>query len=622
MILHGITEELGDLKAWKQQYGTSGKYDQLLEKTLNYWKKITSAVAIVTGDSDFDNWTRWISYQIKCRQIFGNSYLPDFGYGRGGRGWRDLWQDLLSIFLVDPDSAREEMVNSLKGIRVDGSNATIIGTRPGSFVADRNNVPRTWSDHGAWPAFVIDFYINQTGDLDILFRDIPYWKDQFSHRSRKTDKKYSPGSGNWQQTISGEEYSASIFEHLLVQQLSAFYNVGDHNVLLLEGADWNDTYDMAREKGESIGFYAFYARNLRILAGWLEAIAKKGIEYIPLLKEIEILINTNGHSHSYSAREKQEQLHRYFDAVAHKVSGEKAMVGIQSLILDLVLKAEHIDNLLREQEWITLDESKGFFNGHYDNLGRAVDGEKKGKVMIDLTTQVMATMHQLATRNQVRQIINSADRYLKDGRGYRLCTPFSEIDMNIGRLTGFVYGHKEHGSKWMQQNIMLAYGLYIQGFDSIANDIIQDAFKLSTDSARSKIFPGMPSYFGPGDRGAYAYLTGSSTWYLLTLTTRVFGIRGLMGDLCLQPQLRPTQFNSEGRASIVCTFRGIMLRVTYQFDRAYPGSAYTIESISINGKEPNTQIRESHLHVIGMHELEHLCQEGTNEILVTLKVNE
>ena len=35
--------------------------------------------------------------------------------------------------------------------------------------------------------------------------------------------------------------------------------------------------------------------------------------------------------------------------------------------------------------------------------------------------------------------------------------------MNVGVITGFVYGHKEHGSKWVQQNIMLAYGLYKQG---------------------------------------------------------------------------------------------------------------------------------------------------------------
>ena len=69
-------------------------------------KEKLNSVNVSTGNHNFDNWVKWIEYQVKCRQIFGNSYLPDYGYGRGGRGWRDLWQDLLSIFLVDPISAK------------------------------------------------------------------------------------------------------------------------------------------------------------------------------------------------------------------------------------------------------------------------------------------------------------------------------------------------------------------------------------------------------------------------------------------------------------------------------------------------------------------------------------
>ncbi|HSG67555.1 MAG TPA: hypothetical protein VK994_02535, partial [Bacteroidales bacterium] len=619
IILHGITDNQEDLDSWKDKFNNTAKFNNHLLKTIKYWEEISNSVSVNTGDFDFDNWVKWISFQIKCRQIFGNSYLPDFGYGRGGRGWRDLWQDLLSIFLVDPDSAREEMVNSLKGIRVDGSNATIIGTTPGTFVADRNNVPRTWCDHGAWPVFVINFYIQQTGDIDILFREIPYWKDQFSHRSKKRDGAFDAAGGNWQKTTEGAEYHASIFEHLLIQQLSAFYHVGEHNILLLEGGDWNDTYDMAREKGESTGFYAFYAENLRTLASWLKVLAENGIDQIALLRETNALINTNGHSKPYTVKHKQARLKKYFDEVSGTVSGEKIMVGVQTLILDLMLKAEHITEVLREQEWISLGEHKGFFNGHYDNKGQAVDGERNGKVMMDLTTQVMATMHNLATRNQVRALMNSADRYLKDGRGYRLCTPFSEIDMNVGRITGFVYGHKEHGSKWMQQNIMLAYGLYCQGFDKLAHNIILDAYSLSTDSATSKIFPGLPSYFAPGDKAAYAYLTGSSTWFLLTLTTQIFGVRGEMGRLCLQPRLQPSQFDDEGMASINCIFRGIKLSVCYHLDKPGSSSGYRLDSIVINDKVPALALADDHQYVITMHELEELCNNNINHIMVTLK---
>ena len=53
---------------------------------------------------------------------------------------------------------------------------------------------------------------------------------------------------------------------MLVQHLAVFYNVGDHNVIRLEGADWNDALDMAPEKGESVAFSALYAANLSTLA--------------------------------------------------------------------------------------------------------------------------------------------------------------------------------------------------------------------------------------------------------------------------------------------------------------------------------------------------------------------
>jgi len=40
-----------------------------------------------------------VAIQPTLRKIFGCSFLPDFDYGKGGRGWRDLWQDCLGLIL-------------------------------------------------------------------------------------------------------------------------------------------------------------------------------------------------------------------------------------------------------------------------------------------------------------------------------------------------------------------------------------------------------------------------------------------------------------------------------------------------------------------------------------------
>jgi cellobiose phosphorylase len=99
----------------------------------------------------------------------GNSFLPYHDYGRGGRGWRDLWQDVLALLMMERGDVSEMLLGYFGGVRADGSNATIIGSQPGEFRADRNNIPRVWMDHGAWPLLTTRLYIDQSGDLEFLY---------------------------------------------------------------------------------------------------------------------------------------------------------------------------------------------------------------------------------------------------------------------------------------------------------------------------------------------------------------------------------------------------------------------------------------------------------------------
>ncbi len=590
IIVHGITDHTEDLDAWKEKYGDVDKVEEILEATLNFWKEKLNSVDIHTGDKHYDNWVKWIEYQVKCRQIFGNSFLPDYGYGRGGRGWRDLWQDLLSIFLVDPKSAHEEIVNCFKGIRIDGTNATIIGEQPGEFKADRNNIPRTWCDHGTWPVFVLNFYLNQTGDLDILNKEITYWKDMFINRSKMIDGNWEDEQGHSQRTSDNEIYTASIFEHLLIQQLSAFYNVSDQNILLLEGADWNDTYDMAREKGASVCFFSFYAYNFIILTDILKKIKASGVQSIAILEEITLLLDylPGQYRIDYqSPKAKRELLDKYFKSVAHSVSGNKKMVLIDDLIIDLESKSKHISAHILEQEIVQTKEGDRFFNGHYDNLENRIGGEKEDGVMMDLTSQVMPILCKIADKKMSAEVYESIKKILKDDGipGIRLTSEFKNIDLNIGRITGFVYGYKEHGSKWVQQNIMLAYALYDIGLVEQANEIMKEVYEIANNTATAKIFPGVPSYFDNQNKGAYAYLTGSSSWYLLTLITQVFGVKGIFGDLHLEPKLSKEYFNKEGVAHISTNYGGYAIDVTYQNEKGLDYGEYGIGDVTINGQK-------------------------------------
>lgn len=140
------------------------------------------------------------------------------------------------------------ILNSFAGVRFDGTNATIIGDKPGEFVADRNNITRVWMDHAYWPFVTTKLYLNQTGDLDILDQKVAYFKDPQAKRGTAGDAEWTPAYGMRQKDVNGNIYEGTVLEHLLLQNLCAFYEAGEHGMMRLRGADWNDALDMAAEK--------------------------------------------------------------------------------------------------------------------------------------------------------------------------------------------------------------------------------------------------------------------------------------------------------------------------------------------------------------------------------------
>ena len=159
---------------------------------------------------------------------------------------------------MEPEQVRQMLIDNFGGVRFDGTNATIIGSKQGEFIADRNNIVRVWMDHGAWPYLTTSLYIEQTGDIEFLREENTYFKDAQIHRGEDRDERWNDSRGNKQMTTEAEPYRGTVLEHLLIQHLTSFYDVGEHNHIRLRGADWNDGLDMANDRGESVAFTALY----------------------------------------------------------------------------------------------------------------------------------------------------------------------------------------------------------------------------------------------------------------------------------------------------------------------------------------------------------------------------
>lgn len=585
IVALGYGESEADITEIGKKYLITKHFDKSLEDTKEYWQNKIN-VSYNSADNDFDNWMHWVNFQPMLRRIYGCSFLPHHDYGKGGRGWRDLWQDCLALLIMEPEQVRQMLIDNFGGVRFDGTNATIIGSKQGEFIADRNNIVRVWMDHGAWPYLTTSLYIQQTGDIEFLREENTYFKDSQICRGEDKDTRWNDARGNKQMTTDAEPYRGTVLEHLLVQHLTSFFDVGEHNHIKLRGADWNDGLDMADERGESVAFTALYGGNLKNLAKDIKAYSDKtGKETVTLAKELLILLDADSSVYD-NVGGKNGILDEYCQTVRHIISGEKVEVECDKLCSILNGMSDWISNHIRETEWTTDKEGYSWFNGYYDNSGKAVEGDFESGVRMMLTGQVFSIMSEVATDKQVQEIVKAADKYLYDEAigGYRLNTNFNEVKTDLGRMFGFAFGHKENGAVFAHMAVMYANSLYARGFAKEGFKVIDTLYKHCKDYNLSSIYPGVPEYVNQRGQGMYHYLTGSASWLLLTVLNEMYGIKGELGALRLQPKLLAKQF-SNGMASASCMFRGVDITVTYQNPFGLEAGAYTVKEIYIDGEK-------------------------------------
>ena len=418
-----------------------------------------------------------------------------------------------------------------------------------------------------------------------------------------------------QKNQSGEIYEGTVLEHLLLQMLCAFYEVGEHNHIRLRGADWNDALDMAPDRGESVAFTCAYAGNLMQLAQLLMQLAERfGWKQAEFMEEMGVLLQDEAEVYD-SISAKQELLRQYVQTVSHQVSGRRMSVDVNELAENLRHKAAWMQEHIRKTEWIQGDQ-EGWFNSYYDNHGNAVEGYCGQGVRMMLTGQVFAVMSKTADDQQTRQICKSADRYLYDAKagGYRINTNFNEEKYDMGRMFGFAYGEKENGAVFSHMTVMYANALYQRGFVKEGFRALQTLADTAMDFAVSKIYPGIPEYFNRDGRGMYHYLTGAASWYMLTMVTEVFGVRGEIGDLLIQPKLLSGQFDEQGCAGIALTFAGQCFEITFDNPDRLSYGEYEVHDAVCDG----TGLAVNGASAVMERSRIQQLQDGVHKIRVTL----
>lgn len=539
-----------------QKYQDKQSVLSALDEVDAYFTKENKKLQFELISDDVSFLLKWVKLQPILRRNFGNSYLPHHDYGKGGRGWRDLWQDLLTLIMFNDDSTTDLLINNFKGIRIDGSNATIIGDKPGAFLADRNHIVRVWSDHGAWPLLTMQSYIQETGHIDILFEKVTYFDDKFTHYTKETKTEVDQ-SNNLQ--LNGHPYLGTILEHLLLQNIVGHLNIGSFGYVRLEDADWNDGLDMAKEHGETVAFTHFYANNLKVLAQLIEHTTTD----IIIFKALSDLIFN------------QITLENYFDRVRY--FNESVIQVDKTLLANQLMKmyTSRI-NHLNQNAWIGESHLQSYINNDQRYLDQANTA--------NLTGQAMALLNQTITHKQAKQLAHAIKKLLFNPSvgGYHLNSDYKKVLTNMGRAFGFSYNHKENGAIFSHMVIMYIYGLYQYDLVSLGSEGYQALVNQSIHKD-SHTFLGIPEYFTDKGEGKYLYLTGSASWLLKLLRDEIFGIKFNLGKLYLRPKLTKNEFIN-GKASIQTYIDKKLVKITYHNPNNLEYGQYSIKNMTSNGQ--------------------------------------
>jgi cellobiose phosphorylase len=105
----------------------------------------------------------------------------------------------------------------------------------------------------------------------------------------------------------------------------------------------------------------------------------------------------------------------------------------------------------------------------------------------------------------------------------------------------------------------------------------------------------------------YPYLTGSASWFVLTMLTQVFGVRGQDGDLVIEPKLSAEHFRQDSCVSVERIFANRRIKIKFFNPKKVGFGKYHILKVSLNSE--NLPIDKSRYLVI------------TREVIIGLAAN-
>ncbi|WP_182480093.1 GH36-type glycosyl hydrolase domain-containing protein [Bartonella chomelii] len=222
-------------------------FQVILAQQKQQWNDFVSPLQVKTPDPSFDIMVNhWLPYQIyACRMIARAAFYQ----ASGAFGFRDQLQDSLSLLLLKPQLAREQLLSAAARQFTEGD------VQHWWFPDTNAGVRTLISDDIVWLAYGTALYVNTTGEHTFLDTLIPFIEGA-PLKTEQHDAYFHP---------TQSPKIATLYEHCALALDLTIKRCGPHGLPLILGGDWNDGMNLVgiKGKGESIWLGWFLGTTLQ-----------------------------------------------------------------------------------------------------------------------------------------------------------------------------------------------------------------------------------------------------------------------------------------------------------------------------------------------------------------------
>ena len=478
VILLGSEQTLLDSQDKVYQYSKIEKAQLELNNVKEKWKNVLGKIQVSTPLKSFDIMMNgWLTYQNIVSRLYARSGFYQSG---GAYGFRDQLQDTIGLKYLDINIMKEQIIKHAKHQFIEGD------VEHWWHEETKRGIRTRFSDDLLWLVYIVEEYINFTGDYSILEIEVPYVEGK--ELENGIDEKYD--------IYNESNIKETIYMHCK-RAIDKSLDFGENDLPKIGSGDWNDGLSKVgnKGKGESVwlGFFLY-----DIIQKWIK-----------INEEIEKTIKVDG------------------DIEKFKVISEK------------------LKKALNKSAWDGRWYRRAFTD---DNqiLGSLQNEECK----IDSISQSWAVMSNAGDNDKKYISMESLENHLVDrenGIIKLLDPPFEKSDLEPGYIKAYLPGTRENGGQYTHAAIWAIIAETLLGFGDKALELFKminpiEHSKTKEASSKYKVEPYVVAadIYGQGNlagRGGWTWYTGSASWMYEAGLHYILGFTIEKGYLSINPSI-------------------------------------------------------------------------------------